>query len=95
MDPGLFLFVEKSCEILDINLTWEGKGQNEVGIDRKTNTTIIKIDPYFFRPSDVSLLQGDYSKAQRKLGWKPKIRFNELVKLMVDYAYKEEQKLAR
>lgn len=84
-------FIEKSCEILDINLVWKGSGLNEVGVDRKTNAAIIRIDPYFIRPSDVHLLQGDYSKAKKKLGWKPKIKFDELVKLMVEYAYKEEQ----
>jgi GDPmannose 4,6-dehydratase len=88
-------FIEKSCDILDIDLVWKGKGLNEVGVDRKTNAVLISLDPYFFRPSDVSLLQGDYSKAQKKLGWKPKIRFNELVKLMVEHAYKEEQNAVR
>lgn len=85
-------FVEKCCESLDIDLVWKGKGLKEVGIDRKTNATIIKIDRYFLRPSEVSLLQGDYTKAKKKLGWKPKIRFNELVKLMVEYNLKKEQR---
>jgi GDPmannose 4,6-dehydratase len=84
-------YIEKSCEILGIDLVWKGSDLNEVGVDIKTNATIIQIDPYFIRPSDVSLLQGDYSKAKKKLGWKPKIKFDELVKLMVEYAYKEEQ----
>lgn len=84
-------YIEKSCEILGIDLVWKGSGLNEVGVDIKTNATIIRIDPYFIRPSDVSLLQGDYSKAKKKLGWKPKIKFDELVKLMVEYAHKEEQ----
>jgi GDPmannose 4,6-dehydratase len=88
-------FIEKSCEVLDIDLVWRGKGLNEVGVDRKTNAAIIKIDPYFFRPSEVNLLQGDYSKAKKKLGWEPKVKFDELVKLMVEYDYGEEQKAAR
>jgi GDPmannose 4,6-dehydratase len=88
-------FIEKSCEVLDIDLVWQGKGPAEVGVDRKTNATIIRRDPYFLRPSDVNLLQGDYSKAEKKLGWKPVIRFNELVRLMVEHDYKEEQSAAR
>lgn len=84
-------FVEKCCEILDIGLVWKGKGVNEVGIDRKTNAAIIKVDPYFFRPSDVDLLQGDYTKAKKKLGWEPKVRFNELAKLMVEYDLEKER----
>ena len=57
--------------------------------------TIIRIDPYFFRPSEVNMLQGDYSKAAKVLDWKPKTNFNELVKLMAEYAFKEEQNAIR
>ena len=88
-------YIEKSCEVLGIDLVWKGEELSEVGIDKKTSSTIIKIDPYFFRPSEVKILQGDYSKAARKLGWKPQTNFNELVKLMAEYAYKEEQHASR
>lgn len=88
-------YIEKSCEILGIDLAWKGEGLNEVGIDRKTSATIIRIDPYFFRPSEVNILQGDYSKAAKALDWKPKTNFNELVKLMARYAYKEEKNAVR
>jgi len=88
-------YIEKSCEILGIDLAWKGEELSEVGIDKKTSSTIIRIDPYFFRPSEVKILQGDYSKATRKLGWKPHTSFNELVKLMAEYAYKEEQHASR
>jgi GDPmannose 4,6-dehydratase len=88
-------YIEKSCEILGIDLVWKGEGLNEVGVDRKTSATIIRIDPYFFRPSEVNILQGDYSKAKKKLGWQPKTKFSELVKLMAEYAYKEEQHAIR
>lgn len=83
-------FIEKSCEILGIDIIWKGKGINEVGVNKKTNTTIIRIDPYFFRPSEVNFLQGDYTKAKEKLGWTPTIRFNDLVKIMVEYDYLEQ-----
>ncbi|PJA88265.1 MAG: GDP-mannose 4,6-dehydratase [Candidatus Moranbacteria bacterium CG_4_9_14_3_um_filter_36_9] len=76
--------VEETCRILGFNLIWKGNGVNEVGIDKKTKKIIIKIDPYFFRPAEVDLLLGDASKAKNKLGWEPKIKFKELVKLMVE-----------
>jgi len=88
-------FVEKCCEILDIDLVWEGDGIDEVGINMKTDSAIIKIDPYFFRPAEVSSLQGDYSKAKKKLGWEPKVRFNELAKLMVEYDLEKERENIR
>ncbi len=52
----------------------------------------IEIDPIFFRPSDVVLLRGDYSKAKEKLGWEPKVKFKELVKMMVESDLKNVQK---
>lgn len=85
-------FVEKSCEILGIDLAWKGNGVDEVGIDKKTNKEIIRIDPYFFRPSEVDFLLGDYSKAKQKLGWEPQVRFHELIRLMLEYDLKEESK---
>ena len=86
-------YVEKSCAYLEIDLEWQGKGLHEIGINRKTGDTIIRKDPYFFRPSEVSILKGDYSKAKKKLGWYPKTKFNEIVTLMAEYAYKEEKML--
>jgi GDPmannose 4,6-dehydratase len=77
-------FVEEACRLLDIDLVWEGEGINEVGINRKNNAKIIKIDPMYFRPAEVDILQGDYGKAKKVLGWEPKVRFKELVKIMVE-----------
>ncbi len=75
-------FVEEACKSLDIGLKWIGKGVKEIGIDRNTKKTIIKIDPRYFRPTEVDFLRGDISKARSKLGWEPKIRFAELVRIM-------------
>jgi GDPmannose 4,6-dehydratase len=61
---------------------WEGKGIEERGIDRKTNTMIIKINPKFFRPADVVELLGNPSKAKAVLGWEPEVSFEELVEMM-------------
>jgi GDPmannose 4,6-dehydratase len=79
--------VREFCEIafkcVDIDIAWEGTGIEEVGIDRKTGNKLICIDPYYFRPTEVEILQGDYTKAKTKLGWEPKVSFNELVEMMV------------
>ena len=83
-------FIEKTATCLNIDLTWENKGLNEKGIDKKTNQTIIEIDPKYFRPAEVNILLGDYTKAKKKLNWEPKIKFNRLVEIMVKSDYNEE-----
>ena len=75
-------FIEAACEELDIELTWEGSGVEEVGIDKKTGKRIIKINPEYFRPTEVDLLLGDPTKAKEKLGWEARIKFADLAKLM-------------
>lgn len=75
-------FIEAACEELDIKLKWEGSGVDEVGVDENTNREIIKINPQYFRPTEVDLLLGDATKAKEKLGWEAKIKFSELAKLM-------------
>jgi GDPmannose 4,6-dehydratase len=78
-------FVEEAAGHLDFDIVWEGEGLNECGIDRKSGKAIIRIDPRYFRPSEVDLLIGDATKAKEKLGWEPKVRFEELVRLMVEH----------
>lgn len=85
-------FVEEAARHIDIDIIWKGKGLNEKGIDKKTGKIIIEIDPKYFRPAEVDVLRGDYSKARKKLGWKPKIKFKELVKLMMQADYEHEKK---
>ena len=81
-------FINESAKNLDIKIEWKGKNLEEVGsYDGKD---IIKIDPRYFRPTEVETLLGDASKAKKKLNWFPKISFNQLVKEMVD----EDLKLA-
>lgn len=77
-------FVEEACRLVGIELAWEGEGANEKGIDRKTNKIIVAVDPMYFRPAEVEILLGDYSKAKNKLGWEPKVKFKELVAMMLD-----------
>jgi GDPmannose 4,6-dehydratase len=75
-------FIEAACEELDIKLTWQGDGVNETGINTETGATIIKINPQYFRPTEVDLLLGNPAKAKEKLGWEAKIKFADLAKLM-------------
>ena len=75
-------FIEAACEELDIKLAWEGEGVNEIGIDQNTGKTIIKINPQYFRPTEVDLLLGNPAKAKEKLGWEATIKFADLAKRM-------------
>ena len=75
-------FIEAACSELDIALTWQGTGVDEVGIDAKTGKTIITINPHYFRPTEVDLLLGNPAKAKAVLGWEAKIKFADLAKLM-------------
>ena len=78
-------FVEKAFSHVDIIIEWVGEpgSVEEVGKDAKTGKVLVEVDPRYFRPTEVELLIGDPSKAEEKLGWKPKVLFEELVKEMV------------
>lgn len=95
-------FVEEAFKYVGINISWEGEGINEKGIINGFNDNyinnypavlskgdvIIRIDPRYFRPLDPALLIADPRRAKEELGWSPKIKFHELVKIMVDYDLK-------
>ena len=83
-------FVETAARKLDMKITWEGEGVDERGID-DTGRCIIRIDPRYYRPTEVQTLLGDSTKAREKLGWVPKISFDELVSEMT----REDLKLAK
>ncbi|KKQ61463.1 MAG: GDP-mannose 4,6-dehydratase [Parcubacteria group bacterium GW2011_GWE2_38_18] len=85
-------FVEKTAMHLGFELVWQGEGLNEKGIDQKTGKTIIEIDPKYFRPAEVDILLGDYSKAKNKFGWEPEVKFEELVKIMAEADLENESK---
>ena len=70
---------------------WEGTGEQEKGIDKESGVVLIEIDPKYFRPTEVEILKGDASKAKEKLGWQPKVTFDELVKMMVESDMKEAE----
>jgi GDPmannose 4,6-dehydratase len=77
-------FAEKVFARHDMPLEWQGTGIHEKGINTKTGRIVVEVDPKYFRPAEVDLLLGDPTKAKTKLGWQPKIDFDELVNMMVD-----------
>lgn len=83
--------VELTAKELDIDLVWKGKGDKEVGIDKNTGKETIKIDTKYYRPAEVDLLLGDPSKAKKKLKWKPKYNFEDLIKEMALFDYENER----
>ena len=74
-------FINLSARALNMEIKWKGEGVNEVGL--LEGREIIKVDPRYFRPTEVETLLGDASKARKKLGWRPKISFEQLVNEMV------------
>ena len=75
-------FIELSFSIAGIKVEWKGKEEKEVGLNAATGETIVAIDPRFYRPTEVEQLLGNPAKAKTKLGWEPKVKFAELVKIM-------------
>ena len=76
-------FVEFAFREVGIEIVWEGEGLDKKGRNASTGEILIEVDPQFFRPIESSLLVGDPSKAREKLGWAPRVSFEELVKMMV------------
>lgn len=78
-------YVEEAFKHIGISIKWQGKGSEEQGLDAATNKTLITINPEYFRPAEVNLLLGNPAKAEKVLGWKRKVDFPGLVKLMVEH----------
>jgi GDPmannose 4,6-dehydratase len=76
-------FVDTAFRLLDMELEWEGVGEDEQGVEIKTGMVRVQVSPKYYRPTEVELLLGDASKAKTKLDWEPKIKFAELVRIMV------------
>ena len=77
-------FVVKSFRRVGIELEWSGVGIDERGLDSRSGTTVVQVDPRYFRPTEVDLLLGDASKAEKRLGWRHETNIDELVAEMVD-----------
>jgi len=84
-------FVEEAFKVLGEEIYWKGKAENEQGFLKSTGKAVVGINPRYYRPTEVDLLLGDYSRAKEKLGWEPKVTFKELVKIMVEADYKKSK----
>lgn len=84
-------FVTEAFKEVGIEMLWQGEGVEEQGIDKATGKVLVAVDPRYFRPTEVDLLLGDPTKAQEKLGWKPKTSLQELVAMMI----KEDVSIAK
>ena len=72
------------CRYIGQEIEWEGKGDTEIGKEKATGKIRVKVNPKYYRPTEVEELLGDFTKARKKLGWSPKVNFDGLVKDMMD-----------
>jgi GDPmannose 4,6-dehydratase len=88
-------FVDQAVSCLGMRIEWRGAGLDETGVDAASGRVIVRVDPRYFRPTEVDSLLGDASKARAKLGWRPEISFEEMVAEMVagDVALAERDQL--
>jgi GDPmannose 4,6-dehydratase len=77
-------FVTMAGKAVGFDMVWQGKDENEVGIDRNTGKTLVRVNPKFYRPAEVELLIGNPEKAKRELGWEPKTTLEQLCQMMVE-----------
>jgi GDPmannose 4,6-dehydratase len=77
-------FATRAFAEAGVTLEWRGRGLEEVGVDARDGRVLVRVDARYFRPTEVDLLQGDASKARTKLGWRPKVGFEALVRMMVE-----------
>lgn len=87
-------FVEIAFAELGRRIEWRGAGVDETGLDVATGNVLVRVDPRYFRPTEVDLLIGDASKARQKLGWSPECSFADMVREMVagDFATAREER---
>ena len=76
-------FVEEAGRYCGFDLEWKGSEENEIGIDKKTGKTIVKVNPKFYRPAEVEVLIGNPEKAKKILDWNAKVDFKSLCKMMM------------
>jgi GDPmannose 4,6-dehydratase len=84
-------FIEESFSVLGEEITWDGEGESEVGMLKSSGKTAVTINPRYYRPTEVELLIGDSTKAKEELGWKPKTKFKDLVRIMVEADFKKQK----
>jgi len=88
-------FVEEAAAVAGFHLEWTGEGVNTKGIDKNTGKVIVEVSPEFYRPAEVDVLVGDPKKAKEKMGWSPKIKFKELVRIMMESDLRRVSNLVR
>jgi GDPmannose 4,6-dehydratase len=76
-------FIDCAAKVAGFRIEWEGEAEEEIGRDAETGKILVDIDKRFYRPAEVELLLGDPSKAKNVLGWEPKVKFHELVEMMM------------
>ncbi len=76
-------FAEQAARELDWEIEWSGTGINEVGLDRRSGRTLVRVNPDYYRPAEVDHVLGDPTKAEQKLGWRRRVNFDGLVQMMV------------
>jgi GDPmannose 4,6-dehydratase len=77
-------FIVEAFNIVGSEVTWQGEGTEEIGVDARTGKTLVAVDPQYFRPAEVDTILGDSTKARTLLGWQPTVHFEELVKRMIE-----------
>ncbi len=77
-------FVEAAFEHVGIEIEWQGSGVDEIGVNKTNGNTVVAIDPWYYRPTEVELLIGDPTKARETIGWEAKVKYKELVQIMMD-----------
>jgi GDPmannose 4,6-dehydratase len=78
-------FIERTFALVGMPIRWQGSAAAEVGLDAASGKTIVRIDPAYYRPTEVELLIGDPSKAKRELGWEPAVDLDGLIRMMVEH----------
>jgi GDPmannose 4,6-dehydratase len=90
-------FCEKAFAAAGIEVAWQGDEEREEGVDRATSDVVVRIDPRYFRPTEVDLLLGDAGRAREKLGWRPRYTLDQMIAEMVEadlQAARDEQTVA-
>ena len=85
-------FVNECFKYFNEEIIWSGNGVDEIGEIKSSGKIVINVDKRYFRPTEVDILKGDFSKAKNNLNWEPKTKFKELVKIMIDFDYNRLKK---
>ena len=82
-------FINEAIKYIDIDPEWQGAGENEILVDKNSNgRVVVKVNTRYYRPAEVDLLLGDPQKVKDVIGWEPKVKFKELIKIMMEYDLK-------